>query len=473
MIKKIIVALLIFSTLISSAMVSFAHNEEKLGNDSFIGETPGIQWSRQYGAKGPDHFNKVRKTADGGYLIVGDTKSYSPDGYYAAWLVKTDAFGYEEWNHTYSSYAVFGTECQQTSDGGYAFCGVNNESCYWLVKTDAYGEEQWEKSFDDGTAWCFQQTTEGGYIIAGFPQMFIRTDSQGNVLWKKTYFNSNNTFAYSIQQTEDGGFIVTGKTDYYSHGDHVNGFLLKLDQNGTKEWDKTFMETENSVLQSVQQIPDNGYIAVGAIGAVYYSPWVVRTDQDGTELWNRTYNSIAEIAHEVILTNDGGFALAGEDESGTSCIIKTISNGTKEWEFILVGYLTSLQQAADGSIIIAGVDESVDNLGNGILMKIGHVPSVEITKPTKAIYLFDQKIRDFFTVIALGRLTVEVNASDIKYNIDRVEFAVDGTLKNTDIIAPYNWQWTTLSFFSHTLTVTAYNAVGNCSKAQIRLFKIF
>ena len=320
---------------------------------------------------------------------------------------------------------------------------------------------------------AFSKRRKEGYIIAGFPQMFIRTDSQGNVIWKKTYFNSNNTFTYSIQQTEDGGFIAIGKTDYYSYGDHVNGFLLKIDQNGTKEWDKTFIVTENSVLQSVQQTPDNGYIAVGSIGAVSYSPWVVRTDQNGTELWNRTYNSIAEIAHEVILTNDGGFAFAGEDESGTSCIIKTISNGTKEWEFILGGYLTSLQQAADGSIIVAGVDESVDNLGNGILMKIGHVPSIEITRPTKAVYIFDQKICDFFTIIALGRLTVEVNASDPKYNIDRVEFAVDGILKNTDIIAPYNWQWVTLSFVSHSLTVTVYNAVGNCSKVQIRLFKIF
>jgi hypothetical protein len=469
MIKKIIVALLIFSTIISSAMVSFAHNKEKLGNDSFIGETPGIQWSRQYGAKGPDHFNKVRKTADGGYLIVGDTKSYSPDGYYAAWLVKTDVFGYEEWNHTYSSFAVFGTECQQTSDGGYAFCGVNNESCYWLVKTDAYGEEQWEKSFDDGTAWCFQQTTDGGYIIAGLPEMYIKTDSQGNVLWRKTYFNSQFTIARSLQQTVDGGFIIAGGTDYYSHSNHENGFLLKLNNNGTKEWDITFIKSEISVLYHVLQIPDNSYLAAGTVRGC---PWVVRTDQNGTELWNKSYSDIAGIAYDVVPINDEGFALVGND--GQYSFIMTIDiNGTEQWNLSFNSYLKSVQQAADGSIIIAGVDESVDNLGNGILTKIGHVPSVEITKPTKAIYLFDQKIRDFFTVIALGRLTVEVNASDSKYSIDRVEFSVDGVLKNTDTIEPYSWQWTTLSFFSHTLTVTAYNAVGNCSKTQIRLFKIF
>jgi hypothetical protein len=485
--KKHIISILVLFLLLSTSFVGVSNQEKQEtvdidkselpidGDPNYnilhTNETPGIQWSRQYGALDNwDHFWQVRTAVDGGYILVGDSQSYGPNHCIAAWLLKTDSDGHEEWNKSFGTYVSMGTKCQQTSDGGYAFCGVNDNSCFMLVKTDAQGNEQWIKSYDNGTAWCFQQTTDEGYIIAGYPEMYIRTDSQGNVLWKKTYFDSHFTRAASIEQTIDGGFIVTGGTDYYSHGDHENGFLLKLDPNGTKEWDITFIISEISVLESVLQTPDNGFIAGGTIADC---PWIVRTDQAGRELWNKTYIGVAEIVEDIVLTNDGGFALVGNDGHYISYIMKSDATGIKKWEFLLGGYLTSLQQAADESIIVCGINESIDTQGNGILMKIGHVPRVEITKPTKAIYLFDKKIRDFFMTIVLGGITVDANASDTKYNIERVEFAIDDVLKYTDTTTPYSWKWATLSFFPRTLTVTVYNTVGNCSSKTINLLKIF
>jgi len=490
--KKHLISLLVLFLMMSSSLVGVSNQKNqktadigasKLFADDgshyksvYSNETVGIQWSRQYGALGSwDHFWQVRKATDGGYLLVGDSKSYGPNHCIASWLLKTDSNGYEEWNKSFGTYVSMGTECQQTSDGGYAFCGVNDNAHFMLMKTDAQGEKEWEKSYDEGTAWCFQQTMDEGYIIAGYPEMFIRTDSQGNVLWKKTYFNFGDTIAESIQQTVDEGFITAGGTGYYSSGDYENGYLLKLDKNGNKEWDTTFIQSKQSRLASILQTLDNGFVAVGyiAVGTVQYCPWVVRIDENGSEIWNRTYVGIDQTAKDITLTNDGGFALVGNDGGyGTSFIIKTDANGMKEWELLIEGYLTSLQQAADESIIVCGINHSIDIQGNGILMKIGHVPRVEITKPTKALYLFDKKKRDFFMTFALGSLTVEANTSDTRYNIERVEFAVDENLKYTDTTIPYSWRWATPSFFFHTLTVTAYNTVGNCSKTQIRLFKL-
>jgi hypothetical protein len=479
--KKHLISLLVLFMLVSTSLVGFSHqtmvplDESKTSKDLGSGyqplasnETPGIQWSKQYGTIGQDHFRQVRKTADTGYLMVGDTKSYSPDGFYAGWLMKTDAFGNEEWNHTYSSFAVLGFDCQQTSDGGYAFCGVNNQTQYWLVKTDAQGVKQWWKSYMDGTACCFTQTSDDGYILGGNTNIVVRTDSQGNMVWEKGYLNATGTVICSVLQTTDGGFIIAGKTNCYS-GSYLYGFLLKLDRNGTAEWDHKFIDLEYSLLFSNVQTPDGGYLAAGGFNGY---PWVVRIDQNGNELWNKTYENIDGAVEDVVLLQDGGYAFVGNDGYDTSFILTIDADGTEQWNLTINTYLLSLQQASDGGIVTAGNDESIDTMGNGILIKVGHVPQIELLKPTNAIYLFGVKIVDFFTPIVIGKMTIEVSAMDTQYSIDRVEFLVDDVLQTSDTTAPYSWLWKTSSLSKHTLTVTAYNSVGNCSSQSIKVLKI-
>jgi hypothetical protein len=448
-------------------------NKTELAFDDGLGcasphsdDIPGIQWSRLYGTKGADDFYKVRKTTDGGYIIVGWTKSLSPDGLMAAWLVKTDGMGFEEWNHTYSSFAVIGTDCQQTLDGGYVFCGVNNQTHMWLVKTNALGIKQWEQSYENGTAWCCTQTIDDGYILSGTPGIFIRTDSQGNVLWKRAYLDPSHNLIKKISQTEDGGFIAVGKTYYYNHS-LPNGFLIKLDENGTEEWNHTYFKSESSILFSFTQTPDNGYLAAGAINQ---SPWLVRTDQNGNELWNKTYTDISGIVYDIVSLDIGGYALVGP-YLDDGFLLTIDENGTKLWDILFNSYLCSLQQASDGGIVTAGNNESVDTR-DGFLMKIGHIPHVTITRPINAFYLFDKEKRPLRFPFIIGTVTINANAYDTEYDIDRVEFLVDDVVRNIDFTAPYSWRWSTLSIFPHKISVTAYNSVGNCSKVYINVYKL-
>ena len=111
----------------------------------------------------------------------------------------------------------------------------------FLLKTDASGNLQWAKTFGGGAldvAYSVQQTSDGGYIVAGFTGSFgaggdvflVKADALGNLQWDKTLGGSDYEEAYSVQQTSNGGYIMAGRTVSFGAGNDV--FLFKTDTNG-------------------------------------------------------------------------------------------------------------------------------------------------------------------------------------------------------------------------------------------------
>jgi len=95
-----------------------------------------------------------------------------------------------------------------------------------------YGGTGWDR------AYTVQQTSDEGYIVAGYTDSFgaggydiflIKTDANGNIQWVKTYGGTGYDWAYSVQQTSDGGYIVAGETWFFGAG---NIFLIKTDADG-------------------------------------------------------------------------------------------------------------------------------------------------------------------------------------------------------------------------------------------------
>ena len=300
------------------------------------------QWSKTFGKSDwhDDAGHSVQQTSGGGYIVVGSTESYSA-GRSDVWLIKTDSNGSEEWDKTFGgSRDDVGNSVQQTSDEGYVIAGSYSAGHYdiWLIKTDPQGNKEWEETFggpDYDKSYSVQQTSNGGYIVvggtksygAGFYDVYlIKTDSTGNKEWDKTFGGPDYDHGRSVQQTSDGGYVIAGETTTCDPQMERRPWLIKIDSTGNKEWDRIFGRSNLDGCSSGQQTSDGGYIIVGyTSGTGSYDIWLIKTDSNGSKEWDKTFDvseprgilgilsySHGDEGHSVQQTSDGGYIIVGE-----------------------------------------------------------------------------------------------------------------------------------------------------------------
>ena len=221
---------------------------EEPGKEEEKEEKQTITFSKTYGGSDWDGGVSIQQTTDGGYIISGFTNSYGNGGQ-DAWLVKTDSVGGTLWTQTFGGSSTDASmSVQQTTDGGYVIVGYtdsfgNGYQDFYLTKTDSQGNEEWNKTIggtEPEMGYSIQQTTDGGYIITGekwsgeidgYDFWLIKTDSQGDEEWNKTYGGSDWDNGRSVQQTTDGGYIIAGQTGSFGNGG-TDVWLIKTDSEG-------------------------------------------------------------------------------------------------------------------------------------------------------------------------------------------------------------------------------------------------
>lgn len=155
------------------------------------------------------------------------------------------------------------------------------------------------------------------------------TSRAPDTLWTKTYGGEGSDRAYSVEQTTDGGFIIAGYINSFGAG-NFDVYLIKTDGEGDTHWTKTYGGIEDDKGFAVQQINDSGYIVTGctrSFGTVSSDVYLIRTDAQGESLWTKTYGGdTTDIGYSVYETSDGGYIIAGE----------TVSFGAGRSDFYLI-----------------------------------------------------------------------------------------------------------------------------------------
>jgi hypothetical protein len=85
------------------------------------------------------------------------------------------------------------------------------------------------------------------------------------------------------------------------------------------------------------------------------------------------------------------------------------------------------------------------------------------------IYLKNRKILPFFKSIIVGPVSVKIPHE----NLSKVEFYIDGQLKEEVTTFPVYWQWNEKAFFKHTLETKVYDQYGNSASSGQMEFYIF
>jgi hypothetical protein len=356
-------------------------------SDAIPTTSPSPHFCKAIGGEKDDWGFSLIQTSDSGYAIAGPTTSFGA-GILDVYFVRLDAHGNLQWTTTIGGpHREEGTSLIQTSDGGYAITGATTsfgagEADVYVVKLDANGNLQWTKTIggeSDDRGNSLIQTSDGGYVIAGYTKSFgagdydvyvVKLDANGNLQWTKTIGGKSDEKGSSLIQTSDGGYAIASSTSSFGAGNY-DVYVVKLDVNGNLQWAKTIGGPKEDWGESLIQTSDGGYAIAGttaSFGAGEADVYVVKLDAKGNLQWTKTIGGPKiKAGSSLIQTSDGGYAIAGYTKSFGAggrdvYVVKLDANGNLQWTKTIGGPASeagsSLIQTSDGGYAIAGYTES-------------------------------------------------------------------------------------------------------------------
>ena len=339
--------------------------------------TNQLEWQKTYGGSADDRGADLIQTSDGGYVIVGKSKSNDFEvsenaGFDDFWVVKLDSNGSVSWEN---SFGFAGSDVPysiiQTNDDGYLLTGVLDVSAsngqgdrnsilsrhaggdYWVIKLNSNGVKQWSNyyggSFTD-TAYDAIQTEDDGYIIVGssdsndvditnnkgtYDFWIIKISATGNLVWEKSFGGSEIDEAHAINKSADGNYLIAGDTrssdlDISQNNGAADLWVIKITPEGTLLWEKSLGGSNFDVGRSISKTQDNGFIISGSSRSTNASfssnkgqndAWVIKLNSGGDLEWQKTIGgSEVDFFYDTVELNDQTVVAVGDSNSSNEDI---------------------------------------------------------------------------------------------------------------------------------------------------------
>lgn len=338
-----------------------------------------IEWEINFGGSKSEWSHRIITTSKGDVVIAGLSSSSDGDvgehlGNDDGFVLKIDSNGLILWKQVIGG--IFTDrffDLEEDRDGGYLLFGHSNtvtsqtirSSDSWLVKLDVNGEIMWEKKFGGlgyDVGYDLELTSDGGYLMTGEIGMsvlnsdvhVIKLDSNYDVVWDKSYGGSKAETSFSLLELSDGSFIIGGRTESVD-GDVSAGFgynsywLLRLDENGSIIWEKTLQGTTDRLGWDIS-LADGGSNSFMLAGTNEDEDFLlIKLNYSGDVVWDKSYGgSDYDRIYHINATDDGGYLVGGvtfskDGDISTNLgendcwIVKLDSIGTLEWEKTIGG----------------------------------------------------------------------------------------------------------------------------------------
>ena len=345
-------------------------------------QLPPQQWARKYGGSNVDIPFAIKFTTDGGTVLAGYTDSKDGDigshtnrEYWDLWVLKLDRCGTIQWEQSFGGTGYESArDIVQTADGGYIVAGETNSTDggvvagyggtkdIWILKLNASGTLLWQKRYggtgldianhihllDDGSFLLAASSSShdgnitGNHGSAGYTDgVLMKIGPTGNLIWSKCYGGSRNEELLDIE-------IINGRTYLAGYANSTDGdippnqknydvWLLAIDENGNKIFSKVYGGSQNDVAYAMTAGVDGtltlaGYTTStdgdvsGARGSQDY--WVINISTTGKLNWQKVLGgSDADYANSVITDTDGGFIVGGVTYSNDKDVTNSLGDG--------------------------------------------------------------------------------------------------------------------------------------------------
>ncbi|MTI32962.1 caspase family protein [Xanthovirga aplysinae] len=366
---------------------------------------PPLEISKKqlHGGKLKEEVYNTIKVRDG-FLVIGGI--FTKPGRKKTLILKVDPDGKTRGEITLDGKLKDGLYSGHiTGDNNFLLVGTSwskgkGEGDVWVLKINPRGQIIWQKTYG-GKGWEHGQdvikTRDGGFLISGFSTtrakglrdlFLLKIDENGEKKWERTYGGVHFDFAQCAVEDRVGGFYVLGNTESKGNG-RFDTWLLKTDSEGLLEWEKTFGADKWDIGKKLLQTDKGDLYIVGRTQREGNPDiWVIQTNPQGEIQWEQQFGGAEkDIMNDALVTGENGLLLAAttydQEKKPKSWIIQLDKNGQiLRQKFIKTGnnlQIRNLKETSNGDFLLIGnIHLAESHIEQIFLYKITEDPVVKL-----------------------------------------------------------------------------------------------